>query len=156
MILLPKNWPAWVNTLSNEQVQPAGVDLTVKKISRFKTEGILSVDNNDRVISEVDDLKIINSFFSLTPGAYMVRYNEEIQIPENTIGLVFPRSSLMRMGATIHTAVWDPGYKGKGISLLTVYNNLKIQVNSRISQLILIKTEDTPNTLYNGIYQNEK
>ena len=76
-------------------------------------------------------------------------------IPNNAAGIVLPRSSLLRMGANIYTALWDPGYKGKGVSLLKVFNpqGIVIERYARIAQLILIPAKSSGE--YSGKYQYE-
>ena len=67
------------------------------------------------------EIELINGHrgWSLPPGGYLVRYNEYVKIPKNTLGLVFPRSSLMRIGGMINTAVWDAGYAGQAVRFAT-------------------------------------
>ncbi len=77
-------------------------------------------------------------------------------MPLDCGGLVFPRSSLLRMGVHLPTAVWDAGYRGRGESLLLVVNpaGLRVQRGSRIAQLVLFRlTEQTRG--YQGRYQED-
>ncbi len=157
MIIPPKDGPAWIRKLEPEQIQPAGVDLTVQNIQAFEEKGKLAVNNSERTVPEKRLLQPdTNGFYSLPVGSYVVRYREKIEIPLDSIGLVFPRSSLLRMGATIYTAVWDPGYTGQGMGLLNVIHPLAIQRGARIAQLILIRMETPSYEGYQGIYNNEK
>ena len=89
-------------------------------------------------------------------GAYLITYNEIVHLPKNVIALATPRSSLLRCGVTVHTAVWDAGYSGRSQSLLIVYHpqGFRLQKNSRIVQLVFLElTQETEG--YNGIYQRE-
>ena len=49
-----------------------------------------------------------------------------------------PRSSLCRCGVTLHTAVWDAGYRGRSTSLLNVMNpsGFRVQRGARLLQLV--------------------
>ena len=147
------------------QLQMCGVDLTVEKIVEFTNRdirGTLDFDNTKRVIPTADERprfrrdlhKLDDWSYFLSPGAYLVHYNEEVNIPENVLGIVFPRSSLMRMGATLQSAVWDPGYNGKGCGLLIVHKNIEIWKNARIGQIIFLTTD--AKITYKGIFQNER
>lgn len=156
MILLPSNWPSWIKKLRENQIQPAGVDLTLSEVMTFTSPGKLTINNEKRVLSSTRKIEPKNNYYELQHGSYLIRYNEKIEIPSNAIGLVFPRSSLMRMGATLYTAVWDPGYIGRGISLLTVFNKIIIEKKARVAQLVLIKTEKNAEKLYNGVFQGEE
>ena len=141
---------------SAKQIQQAGIDLTVKRIERFIGEGILSVDNSNRVLPDVEVVELDkNENFHLTPGGYVIRYNESVHVPLFAAGFTLPRSSLMRLGATLHSAVWDPGYEGKGMGLLTVYHPINIQPNARIAQIIFISLTKELEGGYSGKYQGE-
>ena len=39
------------------QLQPAGIDLTLEKIYRFKTEGKIDFDNSERKLSETEEYR---------------------------------------------------------------------------------------------------
>jgi dUTP pyrophosphatase len=68
-----------------------------------------------------------------------------------------PRSTLNRIGVTIHTAVWDAGYEGRSTSLLSVLNTegVRIQQHSRVLQLVFVGVTNPPASGYSGIYQRE-
>ena len=84
-------------------------------------------------------------------------FNEVIEVPPDVMAIARPRSSLLRMGATMETAVWEPGYKGRSQSLLVVHNpnGIRLRKNARLMQLIFFRLEDDANKLYNGVYQGE-
>ena len=142
---------SYIRNITNEQIQPAGVDLRVDEIYVFESKG--EILKGERRISK---LRILNgNKWHLKPGAYLVRYMEEIRIPRNAIGIVLPRSSLLRSGATILTAVWDPGYFGRGIGLLVVFNpnGITLERGARIAQMIFVSAEARRE--YEGIYKGE-
>ena len=58
----------------------------------------------------------------LLPGCYLVTYSEVVNLLKNIMALATPRSSLLRCGVSIHSAVWDAGYSGRSQSLMVVYN----------------------------------
>nr|WP_052833666.1 hypothetical protein [Staphylothermus hellenicus] len=88
--------------LSDNMLDCAGIRLTLKTIYVPKTIGELRM--NDKVLPRYEEIKC-DPICRLSSGAYIVRYNEYVEIPNGYMGLVFPRSSLLRMGATIYTAV---------------------------------------------------
>ena len=156
MAVIPGEDLAKIIEVLPKQIQPAGIDLTLHDILKFKCKGKLLDDNV--VLPSVESLfKENTDTIHLTPGAYKVKFNEVIKIPSDCIGIVLPRSSLLRMGATILTALWDPGYVGKGESLMVVFNQhgIVLKRNVRIAQLFLIKLTRTPSKLYCGRYQYE-
>lgn len=139
------------------QLQPASFDLTVAEVSRFSGTGVLDFSNEFRKLPGEDHIPFDHddSPVTLGPGGYLVTYNEEIAVPADCAGLVLPRSSLMRCGAVLHSALWDPGYRGRGQGLLSVFNELHLHPNARIGQFILIRTEQPAEKLYSGKYQGE-
>ncbi len=138
------------------QVQQAGVDLTVDKLFSFTSKGIIDYDNSERKVSDVQEIEFENGQVFLKPGAYKVRLSETVKIPKDCLGICLPRSTLLRCGATIHTAFWDPGYEGKSEILLVVHNpeGLILKHKARIAQMTLARVEN-PKSTYQGTYHKE-
>jgi len=140
-----------------EQVQPNGIDLTLREIALLQTSGRLAVSNSQRLVSGLAPLVFDGlDYIDLMPGAYIITYNEIVHLPKNIMALATPRSSLLRCGVTVHTAVWDAGYSGRSQSLMVVYNpqGFRLQRNARIVQLVFLQlTEETEG--YHGAYQGE-
>ena len=138
------------------QKQPAGFDLSLRSVQRFSGSGMLDFSNAQRALPELEELPWpADGPLTLEPGGYLVTYNEEIAVPADCAGVVLPRSSLMRCGATLHSALWDPGYRGRGQGLLSVFNRLSLQRDARIAQFVLFATETEADSLYSGNYQGE-
>ena len=95
-------------------------------------------------------------FIDLVPGAYIITYNEVVHLPNDIMALARPRSSLLRCGVTVGTAVWDAGYSGRSESLMVVYHpqGFRLQRNARVLQLVFLRlTRDTEG--YQGTYLGE-
>jgi len=146
------------------QRQPAGFDLTCAAIARFTGTGAIDLTNTQRKLPELEALAWPENGAAsadqpasllLEPGGYLVTYNEEIGVPADCAGIVLPRSSLMRCGATLHSALWDPGYRGRGQGLLTVFSPLTLYKDARIGQFILLRLEAKADKTYAGRYQGE-
>ncbi len=139
------------------QVQPNGVDLTLREVALLQTSGKIAVSNNQRLVSALAPLVFDGlDFIDLMPSAYIITYNEIVHLPNNVMALARPRSSLLRCGVTVNTAVWDAGYSGRSQSLMVVYNpqGFRVQRNARIVQLVFLQlTSETEG--YQGAYQNE-
>ncbi|RLE72456.1 MAG: deoxyuridine 5'-triphosphate nucleotidohydrolase [Thermoprotei archaeon] len=140
------------------QLQPAGIDLTLRQVFNIKDKGQLDFTNDERIIPKREKLTFNSQgWVFLPPGEYLVQYNEIIQLPLNIAALGKPRSSLLRMGATVFSAVWDPGYKGRGFGLLVVFNKhgISLKKNSRILQLSFLKLSTKVREGYKGLYLGE-
>ena len=140
------------------QTQMCGVELTLQKIERFLTAGAVAFDNKERKLPETEPLNFDEmGWIELTAGAYLVTFNEIVNIPKDVTAMARARSTLLRCGATLETALWDPGYRGRSQSLLVVYNlqGLKLKKNARLMQLVFLRLENEAEKLYSGKYQGE-
>ena len=140
-----------------EQLQPNGIDLTLRSVALLQSPGRIAFDNRQRLLSDLAPLVFDGlGNIQLMPGAYIITYNEIVHLPLNVMALGKTRSSLLRCGVTIATAVWDAGYSGRSQSLMVVYNpqGFSLQRNARVLQLIFLwLTGDTEG--YRGAYQGE-
>ena len=134
----------------------AGLKLTLGEVYRLESMGSLGIDT--KKLPTYRPLEPKNNEYLLKPGPYLVKYNEYIEIPNGYIALAIQRSSLIRMGATLYTAVWDPGYRGRGSGLLVVHNphGIIVERNSQIAQLVFIKMSRETRLLYRGSYLGEE
>jgi len=140
------------------QTQMSGVELTLQKIERFNSAGAVAFDNKERKLPETEPLNFDEmGWIELTAGAYLVTFNEIVNIPKDVTAMARARSTLLRCGATLETALWDPGYRGRSQSLLVVYNlqGLKLKKNARLMQLVFLRLENEAEKLYSGKYQGE-
>ncbi len=146
---------SWVEGYAGEAVQPAGVDLSVDEVRRFDGPGLLGV--SERKVPRGELVEPVNGWWALGPGAYRVRFAEIVEIPVTGVGFCYPRSSLLRMGALLACAVWDPGYRGRGEALLYVLNphGVRIEKRARIAQLVIARVHPPPREIYSGAYQGE-
>ena len=145
----------WVNL--DEQVQANGFDFTLRDISLMKSRGQVAVDNRNRFVSDLSPLSFdSDGYIDLAAGVYMITYNEIVHLPKTIMALGRPRSSLLRCGVNVGTAVWDAGYEGRSQSLLIVHNPLgfRVQKNARLTQLVFLELTGASEG-YKGIYQGE-
>lgn len=140
-----------------EQVQPNGVDLTLREVALLQSAGRIAVKDSQRLVSDLAPLVFDGlGFIDLMAGIYTITYNEIVHLPKNVMALATPRSSLLRCGVTVNTAVWDAGYSGRSQSLMVIYNpqGFRVQRNARIVQLVFLQlTQETEG--YQGAYQGE-
>ncbi|MBS3067090.1 deoxyuridine 5'-triphosphate nucleotidohydrolase [Candidatus Micrarchaeota archaeon] len=160
-MLLPKHHIQSSNAVTDiiheSQFQPAGVDLTLKSVHAFKNAGKIDFDNKERKISDTEQLEFKNDELHLAKGAYKVIFNEYVRIPSDAAAFCYPRSSLLRCGATLECAVWDPGYEGRSEALLIVANEhgITFKKNAKIGQLVFVKLVEPAKQLYEGVYKGE-
>ena len=140
------------------QTQMCGMELTLQKIERFTSAGAVAFDNIERELPRTESMDFDPAgWIDLAAGAYLVTFNEIVNIPRDVAALARARSTLLRCGASLETALWDPGYRGRSQSLLVVYNphGLRLKKNARIMQLVFLRLEKDAEKVYSGIYQGE-
>ena len=147
----------------DKQLTPNGFDLTVGKIFEFDSAGSIDFSNSQRVVPEGKEIIPEKrkpgdkyGWWKLPSGAYKVRTNETVNLPNNLAALGFTRTSLLRMGTLTQNGIWDAGFKGKGEFILVVLNSqgVNIKQNARVAQLMFSGLEKTEE--YQGIYNNLK
>ena len=104
------------------QLQPNGFDMTVREVARLTTTGAVGAEDASRVLSDTQPMEFdSDGWLQLEPGPFLVTFNEVVNLPLNVMALGRPRSSLLRRGAAVHTAVWAAGYRGRPQALRPVH-----------------------------------
>ena len=140
------------------QTQMCGIELTLNRVERFTSAGAVAFDNSERKLPQTEPIDFDPSgWIDLTAGSYLVTFNEIVSIPKDVAALARARSTLQRCGASLETALWDPGYRGRSQSLLVVYNSqgLRLKKNARLMQLVFMRLEKEAEKTYSGKYQGE-
>ncbi|MEM4427166.1 MAG: deoxyuridine 5'-triphosphate nucleotidohydrolase [Zestosphaera sp.] len=140
---------------TNTQLQPAGIDLRVSQVFKFRSAGVIGF--NERKLPEVEEVLPENGYWSLDPGVYKIRFAEIVELPQDVLALCFPRSSLLRSGVLVSCTVWDPGYVGRGEALMHVMNphGINLGVGARVVQLIFFRLNKAVEKTYEGFYKGE-
>ena len=160
LVSLVNNKPPLVEQMidSDIQIQPNGIELTLHRIELHENSGAIAFDNSERKLPQTKNLDFDSEgWLHLPKGSYKIMFNEIVNIPKNIAAIAKPRSSLLRCGVTVETAVWDAGYSGRSESLLVVYNEngFTIKKNARVLQLLFFRLGEEVGEGYSGIYQNE-
>ena len=143
------------------QLQPNGFDVSVRSVSAYDADsgpGSIGVLDGDRELPENSELAFdSDGWLHLRPGPYLITFNEIVNLPRHIMALARPRSSLLRSGVAIHTAVWDAGYSGRSQALLVVHHpaGFRIRRDARVAQLVFFPLDAADTKGYAGRYQNE-
>ncbi len=146
---------------SQIQLQANGFDVSLRSVSAYLEEpegGSIGTADADRRLPQTFALQFgAGDWLRLAPGPYLITFNEIINLPRDLMALARPRSSLLRSGVAIHTAVWDAGYSGRSQALLTVHhpNGFWVQRDARIAQLVFFPLSGRDAAGYQGRYQGE-
>lgn len=142
----------------DRQLQPNGFDLTVRTVARLTNPGAIGKEDSERVLSEPEVIEFgPDGWLHLEPGSYLSTFNEVVNLPLDVMAFGRPRSSLLRSGVSIHTAVWDAGYHGRSQALLVVYHpeGYRIQRDARLMQLVFFQMGMPTKRGYQGRFQSE-
>ncbi len=142
------------------QITPNGFDLTVGEIHRLEDSGKLDFSNSEREIPETEPIEPEKKdpeddygWWELEAGVYKIVFNEKVKVPKDLVGVMEPRSSLLRMGAFTVNGFWEAGFEGTGECLLKVENSegIEIKENARICQIAFTEMEEVEKG-YDGRY----
>lgn len=146
------------------QLTPNGFDLTAASVWEFESPGAVDFSNKERVLPEAKEVPAEKQapgdkfgWWKLKKGAYKIRTNETVSLPNDLTALAFSRTTLLRMGAFTQHGVWDAGFTGKGEFILVVENpqGIRLKKNARVAQLVFLRINQIDQG-YNGIYQEGK
>jgi len=140
------------------QVQINGVELSLCAVETFVEHGTLGFYNQDRILAKTNALEPDSEgWFLLESGQYKIIFNEIVHIPKDMMAIARPRSSLLRCGVSVETAVWDSGYSGRSEALLLVHNpyGFRVKKNARLIQLLFFRLPEMVDQGYAGVYQGE-
>lgn len=162
------------------QVQPCGVDLTLKRILTFTSPGTVDFDNTTRQTSSTVEVpfpehtttsippidtpntnpntKSQPLLLTLNPGTYLIEFNETVTVPLDAMGQIFVRSSLFRPGVAVHAGVMDAGYQGAVGALMQVFNEHGVRVSrdARVAQMVFQCLSERAERGYEGVYQGAR
>lgn len=138
-------------------IQPCGIDLRVGKIYNYIPNGMNGLYEGQKFLPDLEELKIDGKTYMLAPKtSYLISVDRQMKIPRNQMQLYLPRSSLLRGGVDVRTAVGDCGYEGTLMFLIE--NKLDapfyLEKGERFCQAICFEVSGSG--IYNGDYQNDK
>ena len=142
----------------DEQLQPNGFDLTLHEVSRMTSAGGMGAGLEQRELAKAEPIPFdAAGWLRLPLGPYLLTFNEVLNLPLDLTALGFPRSSLLRSGVSIHTAVGDAGYRGRPQALMVVHNpaGYRVQRDARLWQLMFFQLAKPVSQGYQGRFLGE-
>ena len=114
MLLNAKQVEAMLTTNGKGKAAQVGFDLTVCAVNKINGGGLYKsgteVDDYTEMKSFIDE-KDRNDVWILHPGAYSVTFEQGCKLDDKTTAFIRQRSSLLRMGGTCTSGVYDPGFE---------------------------------------------
>lgn len=140
-----------------EQEQANGVDLRLHRVFEVTGRGHLPATGKmsfDNIQSQEINPK--NGWFSFQKDRhYAVDCRETINVPEHYCSILIPRSSLLRAGVYLTSALWDANFYGRTGGFLYAVNPIDIQYGARIGQMVFFKADYNGGAGYQGRYQGK-
>ncbi len=137
-----------VEPVNETAIQPASIDLRLGNILyeyKFNQYVLGATINEEDVIKREFETHSLKNGETAFVGIF-----EKIYIPDNMIGIIFPRSSITRLGIHIVTTYMNPGYKGH--MPLTITNQMGREVilkpDYRVAQLVLWFLDESSEKVY--------
>jgi dUTP pyrophosphatase len=142
----------------DRQLQPNGVDVRIDRLFKLTSPALLGASDTLREPAAREEIiPDRDGWWELHQGSYVIVIKEKVNLSSDLMALARPRSTLLRSGVAIHTAVWDAGYTGRSEALLTVLNGrgFRVQRGARVMQLVFMRLEQPARQGYAGKYQGE-
>lgn len=151
----------------DEDYQPSGMDLRLGNVFCLKTERdkLYGLVGGKKYLPEHEEVPLYSvevegekflgwKLFSNQP--YICQVDGQIKIGEKNAQFYLPRSTLLRAGVNVYTALGDLGYNGH-LSFLVINHGARpffIQKGERFAQLIDFEVHGEGES-YDGDYQEE-
>lgn len=150
--------------LNDNQYQPTGIDLTLDNIKTLEETHLHmhGLFKDIKVLPEQKELKTntvqvkgsLRQVYTLEPKShYIATTKEKIKIDSNSAQFYLPRSSLLRAGISVQTALGDAGFNGH-LSFLIINHNtfpFVIEKGARFAQLVDMQAQGV-DAEYDGDY----
>lgn len=152
-----------VGPIEDTNIAQHGVDLNLIKIESIDHRSRGGVFEKQK--TRIADYKVVQYSeykeegnkvgWLLEPGTYAITFAQGCNIPKDFMLLIRQRSSMLRNGTSIHSSVFDAGFKTDNIgTIMIVTHQIFIEYNARIAQVYGHDCLPVEN-LYDGQFQND-
>ncbi len=135
----------------------AGFDLRIGELYEVSGQGLLGVTEREtpemKLIAKYEEEKTTE--VQLKPGVYyLMKTMEDVNMPEDLLAIMAPRSTLFRSGVYVFGGQVPPGYKG-GLNM-GIYNyrdtDFRLEMGARVVHIMFFEVKGKGN-LYRGQWQ---
>ncbi len=153
-----------ITNVGEDCIQQHGVDLELIDVKRILGTGHVPVKGKtklaDRETINLSQVKSLDSDqlvqgWILDQGSYEVNFKQGCKVPADKMLLIRQRSSLMRNGANIHSAIFDAGFSTNQTGcVMIVTRTIIIEFGARVAQIYAHNSNVVEN-LYSGQFQGK-
>jgi deoxycytidine triphosphate deaminase len=140
-----------------ENPEGAGFDLRIGELYKILGRGFLGVKEREtpemEFVAKYEEGKIIK--VELEPKIYYaLKTIEKVNMPEDLLAIMTPRSTLFRSGVYIFGGQTPPGYKGGLVMGICNFRDIpfELEMGSRVVHIMFFQVEGASN-LYRGQWQ---
>lgn len=149
-----------VESLSERELtnpEGAGFDLRIGELYEISGKGFLGVEEREtpemKLVAKYDAAK--KTEVQLKPSTYyLMKTVEDVNMPDDLLAIMTPRSTLFRSGVFIFGGQVPPGYKG-GLNM-GIYNfrqeDFRLEMGARVVHIMFFQVKGESN-LYRGQWQ---
>jgi len=149
-----------VENLSGRELknpEGAGFDLRIGELYKISGKGFLGIEERETPVMELiaryEEGKV-QKVALLPQTYYAMKTMENVNMPEDILAIMTPRSTLFRSGVYIFGGQTPPGYKG-GLTM-GIYNFrdkvFELEIGSRVVHIMFFEVKGESN-LYRGQWQ---
>ena len=145
---------------TDEQIQPASIDL---KLGNEYLQPVFGTEVDTKNNSPKYEFVKTNRITIPPHNFVLATTKEKVCLPPNLIARVEGRSSIGRLGVTVHVTAGfiDPGFEGQITLEIANLSNTTVILyeDMRICQIVFEELKDTPSSVYGECgnkYQNQK
>ena len=140
-----------------ENPEGTGFDLRLGEVFTISGTGYLGITERETAPSQsiaVFDPKKVSSIIIKPNDFFLMKTIETVNVPDDLVGILKPRSTMQRMGLFLRTTQIAPGYSGE--LTFAVKNEgpveVKIDLGARIAHVMFARVEGKT-ALYRGPWQ---
>lgn len=154
--ILEANLVENIDTTASKWIEGGALDLRVSSVYRCR-EHVTEFTATERVLPPVREADRRGACWVLYPlEFYLFSTIEKVNMPDDLVGILHPRSSSFRGGLTVLCTQIDPGYSGTltmGVYRVIPGNVALIGRGARLAALRFAKLDNTEEELYTGHWQ---
>ena len=150
-----------IENFDKSQVQPCTVDIRLGNDFKEYKKDCEYASFNESISELMKEVPVpTDDKILVRPGEFILANTKEwFSIPDYLVGEVTGRSSIGRMGLTVHqtAGLFDPGFEGEGVLEIKNVSDvcIELQPGMRIAQIKFTRLEGSSNQPY-GVGEDDK
>ena len=131
--------------LDTQSSAPRGLDLTAAAVYRLTGGGSLDFGGSEYEEASREQLEAELAqpdddygWWDLRAGTYFIRFNEDVELDDGNVGLVYPHRRLLAAGGHHPAFQIQGGQSPLEVPIMVAERGLRIKENARVSKLLVL------------------